>query len=237
MSTLDPLDVEQYATRSALLEAERPLLYDELEAQSRVSPAQRCFEIAVAAVALTLSLPIIVIMAIIIKLDSPGPAFFGHWRLGKGGKPFWFVKMRTLYADARERWPELYEYNYTPEELDRLYFKVPDDPRITRVGAWLRRSTLDELPNFWHVLTGEMALVGPRPEIPEMLRYYEGEERLKFSVRPGITGLAQVSGRGRLSFRETTRLDVEYVKNQSWRLDLQIILRTIRGLLTRDGAF
>ena len=108
---------------------------------------------------------------------------------------------------------------------------------MTPQGQWLRKSTLDELPNFWKVLTGEMALVGPRPEIPEMLPYYDREALLKFKVRPGVTGLAQISGRGRLSFHDTVALDVEYVLNRSLFLDLKIILLTVQKIVTRDGAF
>ena len=151
--------------------------------------------------------------------------------------PFGFVKFRTLYADARERFPHLFEYKYSDEEIANLIFKRSDDPRVTPQGKWLRTSTLDELPNFWNVLKGEMALVGPRPEIPEMLPYYSNEQLLKFTVRPGITGLAQISGRGRLSFQETVKLDVEYVKRRSLLLDLKIVFLTLYKLVTRDGAF
>ena len=108
---------------------------------------------------------------------------------------------------------------------------------MTPQGRWLRQSTLDEIPNFWNVLTGDMALVGPRPEIPEMLRYYHGEMNRKFEVRPGVTGLAQVSGRGRLGFHETVELDVDYVRRQSLLLDIKILLRTVKIVLVGDGAF
>jgi lipopolysaccharide/colanic/teichoic acid biosynthesis glycosyltransferase len=198
---------------------------------------QRVFEVCFASVALLVSIPIIAVIAVIIKLDTPGPAFFRQQRLGRGAKPFNFIKMRTFYADARERWPELYAYKYTRQQLDELYFKAPEDPRITPVGRWLRRTTFDELPNFWHVLTGDMNLIGPRPEIPEMLPYYTASERRKFSVKPGISGLAQVSGRGRLSFRETTRLDLEYVDRRSVALDFQIFVKTTLSVIKLDGAF
>src|SRR5262249_48951335 len=148
-----------------------------------------------------------------------------------------FVKFRTLYADARVRFKELYAYQYTQEQLETLRFKVERDPRITPQGEWLRRTTLDELPNFWNVLKGDMALVGPRPEIPEMLKYYTPEMAVKFAVRPGITGLAQISGRGRLGFYETVRLDVEYVRTRSFRTDLRILFLTVQKILVRDGAF
>jgi len=160
----------------------------------------RCVEVVIALAALSILLPVKIIVALIIKLGSPGPALFFQKRLGLGAREFRFVKYRTLYADARDRFPELYQYSYSPHDLKELHFKVTNDPRVTPQGRWLRKSTLDELPNFWCLLTGEMALVGPRPEIPEMLPYYKGRMLKKFAVRPGITGLAQVSGRGRLSF-------------------------------------
>ena len=121
--------------------------------------------------------------------------------------------------------------------MQTLRFKVERDPRITRVGQWLRKSTLDELPNFWNLLKGDIALVGPRPEIPEMLKYYAPEQLPKFSVRPGITGLAQTHGRGNLAFQQTIAWDLEYVRRKSLWLDIRIILRTLRLWLTLDGAF
>jgi lipopolysaccharide/colanic/teichoic acid biosynthesis glycosyltransferase len=198
---------------------------------------QRVVEILIASVVLLLTLPVMLAIGIVIRLGSPGPALFFQPRVGRDGRLFRFVKFRTLYADARERWPELYAYRYDDEELATLKFKVPDDPRVTREGAWLRKSTLDELPNFWNVITGDMALVGPRPEIPEMLPYYRGEMLEKFTVRPGITGLAQISGRGRLGFHETVALDVEYVRKRSLLVDLRVVVLTIYKMLSRDGAF
>ncbi len=197
----------------------------------------RCFEIGVALTALILTLPIMVLIGIIIKLDSPGPALFFQKRLGLGAKTFKFVKFRTLYVDARERFPELYAYKYTPEQLHDLRFKVDEDPRVTRCGAWLRKTSLDELPNFWNVLTGEMALVGPRPEIPEMLPYYRGNMLLKFSVRPGVTGPAQISGRGRLGFFDTVGFDLEYIRKRSFLYDLKVMLTTVKKVFMQDGAF
>jgi lipopolysaccharide/colanic/teichoic acid biosynthesis glycosyltransferase len=205
--------------------------------QPRVPLAIRVFEFTIAAITLLLTAPIILLLAVLVRSDSPGGALFQQDRVGRGGKLFRFTKFRTLLVDAKQRFPELYAYRYTPEEIDRLCFKVPNDPRITRVGRWLRKSTLDELPNFWHVLTGEMALVGPRPEIPEMLPYYTEEELIKFSVRPGITGIPQISGRGRLRFREAAALDVYYVQNRTFVLDLRIMFRTLYLIMRRDGAF
>jgi lipopolysaccharide/colanic/teichoic acid biosynthesis glycosyltransferase len=203
----------------------------------RVGLSQRLVEIVIASCALLFALPVMLVVAVIIKLGTPGPVLFVQERVGRGGRLFRFVKFRTLYDDARARWPELYSYRYTEHELRELKFKVPNDPRVTPQGLWLRKSTLDELPNFWNVLTGDMALVGPRPEIPEMLPYYQGDMLLKFSTRPGITGLAQISGRGRLGFYETVALDVDYVRRRSLATDVRIVLMTVRKMVTGDGAF
>jgi lipopolysaccharide/colanic/teichoic acid biosynthesis glycosyltransferase len=203
----------------------------------KVPRLQRLFEILVSAAVLLLTMPIMLVIALIIRFGTPGTPLFFQRRIGVNRTPFRFVKFRTLYADARQRFPKLYAYDYTAMELEQLKFKVEDDPRVTPQGRWLRRSTLDELPNFWNVLKGEMALVGPRPEIPEMLPYYRGEMLLKFTVRPGITGMAQISGRGRLGFYETVALDVDYVKRRSLRLDLKILASTLWKVVVRDGAF
>jgi lipopolysaccharide/colanic/teichoic acid biosynthesis glycosyltransferase len=207
------------------------------EPPERLWAGQRLVEIAFAIVALTLSLPLMLLMALLIRLDSPGPALFFQQRVGRCGRNFRFVKFRTLYADARQRFPHLYAYQYRPEDLGDMKFKIDNDPRVTRVGTWLRKSSLDELPNFWNVLTGDMAIVGPRPEIPEMLRYYQGEMLFKFSVRPGVTGPAQISGRGRLKFFDTVAHDLEYVRRRSFRYDLRAVVETMRKVVIRDGAF
>lgn len=197
----------------------------------------RCCEKILALFALIILSPIMLIEAVIIKLGSPGPVLFAHNRMTRNMKVFRFVKFRTLYADAKQRFPEYYAYQYTPEQLLGLKYKTEDDPRVTPQGRWFRRISIDEFPNFWHVLTGDMALVGPRPEIPEMLPYYNQEMRKKFTVRPGITGLAQVSGRSRLTFHDTVKYDLEYVSNKSIMLDLKIVLRTIKVGFTSSGGF
>jgi lipopolysaccharide/colanic/teichoic acid biosynthesis glycosyltransferase len=197
----------------------------------------RLYEIAFSLLALGILWPLIVIQWIWIRIGTPGPGLFFQDRVGINAVPFKFVKLRTMYVDARQRWPQLYAYRYTADDLEHLRFKVERDPRVTPQGSLLRKISIDELPNFWNVIKGDMALVGPRPEIPEMLPYYTAEMMLKFSVRPGVTGLAQVSGRGRLSFFRTVELDCEYVRTRSLALDLQIIWKTVMMILVRDGAF
>jgi len=197
----------------------------------------RCVEKLFALIALIIGLPLMLVEALIIRLGSSGPVLFVQNRMTTNMKVFRFVKFRTLYADAKQRFPEYYAYQYTPEQLLQLKYKTEDDPRVTPCGRWFRRASIDELPNFWHVLTGDMALVGPRPEIPEMLPYYNSEMRKKFTVRPGITGLAQISGRSRLTFYETVKFDVEYVDRKSIMLDLKIILRTVKVVFTNSGGF
>lgn len=203
----------------------------------RVPLATRALEILVASSALLLTAPIMLWIAVLIKRGTPGKVIFLQQRLGIGAVPFTFVKFRTMYVDARQRFPQLYAYSYSPQDMKTLRFKVEVDPRVTPQGTWMRKLSIDELPNFWCVLKGDMALVGPRPEIPEMLPYYSSETLAKFSVRPGITGLAQISGRGRLTFHDTVALDLEYVRARTLWLDVKILLTTIRMVLFRDGAF
>ena len=197
----------------------------------------RLFEIFVASVAIIITAPIMLAIAIIIRRGTPGNILFHQERLGVNGERFTFVKFRTLYADAKERFPELYEYKYGDEEVKTMQFKTADDPRITPQGRWLRRTSLDELPNLFLVLKGDLALVGPRPQIPELLPYYKGPMLERFSVRPGLTDPAHVSGRSHLSFYETTAMDVEYVRTRSFWNDLKILAQTAFAVLKRDGAF
>ncbi|MEZ5143108.1 MAG: sugar transferase [Acidimicrobiales bacterium] len=196
----------------------------------------RTLDVVVSLVVLALSSPLFLLLAIVIVLDSRGPAVFDQLRVGRDGKLFRFYKFRTMYVDARERFPELYDYDHSDEDLDTLYFKFAEDPRLTRVGAHLRRTSLDELPNFINVLKGDISLVGPRPEIPEMIPCYQPEQLLKFATKPGVTGLAQISGRNILRFKETTEHDLEYVRRRSLRFDLQILCRTPGVVVRMIGA-
>ena len=196
---------------------------------------KRIMDMIVSALALILLSPALAVVALLIRLDSPGPAIFKQTRIGKNGMPFTFYKFRGMFVDARERFPELYDYTYTPEELETLFFHQINDPRVTRIGRIIRKTAIDELPNFINVLKGDMSLVGPRPEIPELVAYYGPIERKALSVRPGITSLPKVQGRDGLNFRETLDLDLYYVENQSLLLDLRILLKTVKVVFSMEG--
>jgi lipopolysaccharide/colanic/teichoic acid biosynthesis glycosyltransferase len=176
---------------------------------------------AAAAGLLVLS-PALLAMGAAIVAESGRPVLFRHERVGKDGRLFTFVKFRTM-RPARPG-----EEGVTLDE---------DDPRITRVGRWLRAWSLDELPQLWHILRGEMSLVGPRPAMPHQVARYTPEQRLRLAVRPGLTGWAQVNGRNMLSWPDRIRLDIWYVENASLRLDLVILWRTLRVVLRREGLF
>lgn len=154
------------------------------------------------------------------------------------GEPFTFYKFATMYPDARQRFPDLYSYDYSQAEIASLHFKIKNDPRVPPWARWLRSSSLDELPNFYNVLKGDMSLIGPRPDIPEMTPYYTAEQRrIKLSVKPGVTGFAQIKGRGDLSFQETLAYDLEYVRQASFVLDVKILVSTFLKLFQgRDGG-
>jgi lipopolysaccharide/colanic/teichoic acid biosynthesis glycosyltransferase len=198
--------------------------------------SKRAIDITLAGTLIIVLAPVIALIAVLIRMDSKGSPFFTQERVGKGGRLFRFYKFRTMYVDAPERYPELYAYRFEDAELPELYFKLPVDPRCTRVGRRLRRTSLDELPNLFNVLRGDMSFVGPRPEIPQMMPYYEPEQLCKFAVKPGMTGLAQVSGRNILRFVETNAKDVEYVQNRSASLDLKVLFKTVGVVVLMMGA-
>jgi lipopolysaccharide/colanic/teichoic acid biosynthesis glycosyltransferase len=199
--------------------------------------AKRTVDLVVSVGVLVVAVPLIVVLAALIRLDSPGPIVFRQARVGRGGRVFSFYKLRTMVTDARTRYPELYAYRYTRQEFVDLVLKTPDDPRLTRLGRKLRQTSLDELPNLVNVIRGDMSLVGPRPELPEMVGYYTQEELAKFSVRPGVTGLWQVSGRALLRNGQQLAADVDYIRRRSMSFDLLILVKTVRSVVLRIGAF
>jgi lipopolysaccharide/colanic/teichoic acid biosynthesis glycosyltransferase len=198
---------------------------------------KRLIDVAVGLPLFLLTLPLQFLIAMLIRFESPGPALYRQQRLTVGERPFIFIKFRTMYVDARQRFPELYDYQAIAANGGLAPLKSKDDPRVTTYGRWLRKSSLDELPNLWNVIRGEMSLVGPRPETPELLDCYSDEQRLIFQVSPGVTGLAQCFGRNRLTVAETIALDLDYARTASFSLDLKILLRTIWQVLRGADAF
>jgi exopolysaccharide biosynthesis polyprenyl glycosylphosphotransferase len=187
---------------------------------------------AVALLGLIVLSPLLATTALLIKVSSPGSVFFRQERVGRGGETIRVWKFRTMYVDAEERLAGLLNRN----ETDGLLFKMKDDPRITPLGDWLRRLSIDELPQLVNVVMGEMSLVGPRP-LPVKEEEFEGDVRRRLLVRPGITGLWQVSGRSNLSWEDAVRLDLYYVDNWSLVFDLMILYKTFFAVFRREGAY
>jgi exopolysaccharide biosynthesis polyprenyl glycosylphosphotransferase len=194
---------------------------------------KRLIDVAAAAVALVTLTPLFALIAAAIKLDTQGPVLFSQRRAGLGGKPFGIFKFRTMVANAEAMLPDLVPL----DRLDEPVFKLSHDPRITRVGRFLRRASLDELPQLVNVLKGDMSLVGPRPEQVELVERYTPEERFRLAVKPGLTGPMQVFGRGRLTLHERLALERDYIENLSLGRDLRILALTVAPLLTGRGAF
>ena len=194
---------------------------------------KRLLDIIGAIVGLLITAVVTIILGPLIKLESPGPLFFSQKRVGRNGRIFKIYKFRSMYADAEERKKELMEQN----EMDGLMFKMTDDPRITKIGKFIRKTSLDELPQFWNVLKGDMSLVGTRPPTVDEFEQYEGYHKRRLSMTPGLTGVWQVSGRSDITdFEEIVSMDVEYIKNWSLKRDIEIILKTVQVVLHSDGA-
>jgi exopolysaccharide biosynthesis polyprenyl glycosylphosphotransferase len=195
--------------------------------------AKRVFDVTVASIGLIFAAPVLLASALAIKLDSRGGVFFTQERVGKNGTTFMCMKLRTMVADAEQMRAQLQAQN----DADGPLFKLRDDPRVTKVGGFLRRSSLDELPQLWNVLKGEMSIVGPRPAIPSEVSGWTEELRNRLRVRPGITGMWQVNGRSSASFDEYVRLDLYYVDNWTLLTDVGIVLKTLPTVLFRRGAY
>jgi exopolysaccharide biosynthesis polyprenyl glycosylphosphotransferase len=194
---------------------------------------KRALDIVLVLISLPVSALLALTITVAIKIDSPGPVVFKQTRVGRHGRRFTAYKFRTMVADAEARKAELAANG----EIDARLFKVRDDPRTTRVGRLLRRLSLDELPQFWNVLLGEMSLVGPRPQVPEEVEQYEDWHHRRLEVLPGITGLWQVLGRSDTSFDEMVRLDIYYAENWSLDMDLRIMIQTLPAMLSGRGAY
>jgi exopolysaccharide biosynthesis polyprenyl glycosylphosphotransferase len=195
---------------------------------------KRCMDIMGAACGLLVLVLLFPLAALAIKRDSPGPIFFGQERVGQSGRTFKCWKFRSMYIDAEARKQELMAQN----EMNGAIFKIKNDPRITKVGRFLRKTSLDEFPQFWNVLRGDKSLVGTRPPTPDEVAKYEIWHRRRLSIKPGITGMWQTSGRNRIEdFDEIVRLDLYYIDKWTIWLDILILLKTVRAVLVGSGRY
>lgn len=194
---------------------------------------KRIFDLTGAVVGLILSIPFLMVASGIIKLTSPGTVFYRQERAGKNGKPFKIIKLRTMVAGAEEQLNEILGKNI----LKGHAYKIPNDPRVTPAGRFLRRWSVDELPQFWNVLKGEMSLVGPRPEETWVVAQYTDVEWQRLSVKPGITGPMQVNGRGNLDMDIRLRLEIEYINHYSIWKDMSILARSIPSIISGRGSY
>ena len=200
----------------------------------RRTPApKRVLDVAVSTLLLLVLLPFLVVLTLLIVLDSPGNPIFAQRRVGRDGRTFRFFKLRTMVPDAEQRLAEVQHLNQANGPL----FKIRRDPRVTRIGHFLRRTSLDELPQLWNVLRGDMSLVGPRPPLPHEVEAYTPHQWRRLTVTPGMTGLWQVSGRSDLSFEDAIALDLTYVDTWSFWLDLSLLLKTALVVLVARGAY
>lgn len=204
-----------------------------VELKLRDQVLKRTMDIVGGIVGCIISIPIIALVAIPLKLESPGPVIFKQRRVGRNGRVFYIHKLRSMYVDAEARKKELMAQN----EMNGLMFKMEDDPRITRVGRFIRRTSIDELPQFFDVVRGSMSLVGTRPPTLDEYRQYESHHKRRLSMKPGITGLWQVSGRSDIDdFEEVVKLDVQYIDNWSIWMDIYLLFRTVGVVFDRKGA-
>lgn len=198
---------------------------------------KRLLDIVLSVIGMILLSPFFIVIALLIKLDSPGPIFYSHHRLGKNGKPIEILKFRSMYTNSAQMLETLLRDNPELQTEWQANFKLKNDPRITRVGAFLRRTSLDELPQLWNILKGDLSLVGPRPIIDNEVEKYGDNYWLLSKVKPGLSGLWQVSGRSETDYEQRVALDVYYIQSWSLWLDLYILLKTIVVVLKGDGAY
>jgi lipopolysaccharide/colanic/teichoic acid biosynthesis glycosyltransferase len=194
---------------------------------------KRGMDVVLSALALVVVSPLILFVIVAIRLESPGGAFYVHKRVGRGGVTFRCWKFRSMVNGADQERQRLEDQN----EASGLIFKMRHDPRVTRVGWLLRRSSIDELPQLWNILKGDMSMVGPRPPLPEEVALYSARERRRLAATPGLTGLWQVTGRARHDFDEMIDLDLRYIERITFMDDLKIIVRTVRTVLKADGSY
>jgi lipopolysaccharide/colanic/teichoic acid biosynthesis glycosyltransferase len=223
----------QATARVSLDDTRRISLISALPTGAYMSWGKRLLDIVLSLAAGAVVLPFVPFIALAVRFDTPGPLLYRSVRLGRHGRPFVFYKFRSMVVGAHESARYVRHLN----EIQGPVFKSARDPRVTRVGRFLRRTSIDELPQLWNVLKGDMTLVGPRPPIPEEVEAYQPWQRLRLEVKPGITCLWQVSGRSKLGFEEWMRLDIQYIQAMSLRTDLRILLWTIPAVISREGAY
>ena len=194
---------------------------------------KRLMDIILSLIGIIILLPVYLIIIIAIKIDSKGVTVFKQVRVGKDGKNITIYKFRTMIVQAESK----RELNIDPDDLENFVFQSKSDSRITKVGSFLRRSSLDEIPQLFNVLFGQMSLVGPRPEIPEVVKYYPESYHQRLLVLPGITGLAQISGRGEIELGKTVSYDLNYIKDFSVALDIKILFLTVVSVFKKEGAY
>lgn len=195
---------------------------------------KRAFDILASAAFIVAFSPLFLLLAVLIKLEDRGPVFFAQRRVGKFGREFRMYKFRSMCVDAEARMKELLAKN---QHGQGITFKIKDDPRVTRVGKWLRKLSLDELPQFYNVLKGDMSLVGPRPPLPREVALYAEADRRRLAVAPGITCLWQIGGRSEIDFSGQVQLDVQYIESQTFWGDVKILLKTVPAVLCSKGAY
>ncbi len=195
---------------------------------------KRLLDLLVAAVLLVIVSPLWLFIVLWIRMDSSGAAIFTQTRVGRGGKPYTIYKFRTMIQNADDLMKSKLD---EVTDLENFVFQEKDDPRITRSGRFLRKTSLDELPQLLNILLGNMSLVGPRPEVPDIVKHYSQEQRLRLNVLPGVTGLAQVNGRSELTLGETLAYDVDYVRRWSFWFDLVILWKTFSVVFSGKGAY
>ncbi len=235
-----PASVDHFAALSTSWGRRRQLLYLAWKRLSwrcvigGASVAKRAVDLVLGLCALVCLSPVFVLIAVLIKFEDRGPVFFRQVRVGLFGREFLMLKFRSMRIDAEQRLRDLLQRNHHARGVT---FKIKDDPRITRVGRFLRKYSLDELPQFLNVLRGDMSLVGPRPPVPREVAMYSLSDRRRLAVKPGLTCIWQVSGRARIDFPGQVQLDVRYIESRSLREDMKILLKTVPAVLSGNGAY
>lgn len=228
------MDVIKTASTSISHQESQLLIRDEINDRKGYLFLKRCMDLIGGLLGIVLLSFVFLIVALLIKIEDPkGPIFFKQKRVGINGKEFEIYKFRSMVTDAEARLQDLLKYN----EVSGAMFKMKEDPRVTKIGRLLRKTSIDELPQLFNVIKGEMSLVGPRPPLPREVKEYTSYDMQRLFVTPGCTGLWQVSGRNHVGFQEMVTLDLEYIEHRSVILDIKIIVRTIRVLFGSKNAY